>query len=121
MEPCPITARRFDHRLVQTDTIVAERGTTLSGGQKQRVGIARALAVRPAVLLMDEPLSALDAQTRDLLLDDIERLLGGTTVVWVTHNLAEAARIADRVVVLGRRPGRVRAVLAPKPQESGSR
>jgi NitT/TauT family transport system ATP-binding protein len=92
----------------------------LSGGMRQRLGIARALAVRPAVLLMDEPLSALDAQTRDLLLEEMEALIAraGATVVWVTHNLAEAARLGARgaggqIVVLSRRPGRIRAVLRP--------
>jgi NitT/TauT family transport system ATP-binding protein len=85
----------------------------LSGGMRQRVGIARALAVRPACLLMDEPLSALDAQTRDLLLDEFAALIerAGTTTVYVTHNLAEAARLGQQIVVLSRRPGRVRAVL----------
>ena len=85
----------------------------LSGGMRQRVGIARALAVRPAVLLMDEPLSALDAQTRDLLLDEFAALIArsSATAVYVTHNLAEAARLGHRIVVLSRRPGRVRAVL----------
>jgi NitT/TauT family transport system ATP-binding protein len=81
----------------------------LSGGMRQRAAIARALAVRPAMLLLDEPLSSLDAQTRELLLNDFlalwmrERL----AAIYVTHNLAEALRVADRVVVLSRRPGRV--------------
>lgn len=85
----------------------------LSGGMRQRVGIARALAVRPAVLLMDEPLSALDAQTRDLLLDEFAGLIAarGMTVVYVTHNLAEAVRLGHQVVVLSRRPGRVREIV----------
>ncbi len=85
----------------------------LSGGMRQRVGIARALAVRPACLLMDEPLSALDAQTRALLLDEFAALIerAGTTTVYVTHNLGEAVRLGHRVAVLSRRPGRVRAVL----------
>jgi NitT/TauT family transport system ATP-binding protein len=85
----------------------------LSGGMRQRVGIARALAVRPAILLMDEPLSALDSQTRELLMEDFIRLLadGAMGAVYVTHNLEEAVRLADRVVVLSRRPGRVREVV----------
>ena len=86
----------------------------LSGGMKQRVGIARALAVRPAVLLMDEPLSALDAQTRTLLLDEFAGLIdrAGTTTIYVTHNLAEAVRLGHQVAVLSRRPGRVREVVS---------
>jgi len=86
----------------------------LSGGMRQRVGIARALAVRPAVFLMDEPLSALDAQTRELLLDDILALWerDHPTILYVTHNFQEAIRIADRVCVLSRRPGRVREIIS---------
>jgi NitT/TauT family transport system ATP-binding protein len=92
------------------------RGTypkQLSGGMRQRVGIARALAVRPAILLMDEPLSALDSQTRELLMEDFVGLLadGSMGAVYVTHNLEEAIRLADRIVVLSRRPGRVREVV----------
>ena len=93
------------------------RGTypkQLSGGMRQRVGIARALAVRPAILLMDEPLSALDSQTRELLMEDFIHLLadGAMGAVYVTHNLEEAVRLADRIVVLSRRPGRVREIVA---------
>lgn len=85
----------------------------LSGGMKQRVAIARALAVRPAVMLMDEPLSALDAQTRDLLMDDLLSLWQRErfTAVYVTHNLAEAVRLGHRIVVLSRRPGRIREIV----------
>jgi NitT/TauT family transport system ATP-binding protein len=80
---------------------------------RQRVGIARALAVRPAILLMDEPLSALDSQTRELLMEDFVGLLADGTMgaVYVTHNLEEAVRLADRIVVLSRRPGRIREVV----------
>ncbi|WP_315753926.1 MULTISPECIES: ABC transporter ATP-binding protein [unclassified Bradyrhizobium] len=86
----------------------------LSGGMRQRVGIARALAVRPAILLMDEPLSALDSQTRELLMEDFVDLLADGTMgaVYVTHNLEEAVRLADRIVVLSRRPGRIRKVVS---------
>jgi len=82
----------------------------LSGGMKQRVAIARALAVNPAVMLMDEPLSALDAQTRELLLADLVSLWERQpfTAVYVTHNLAEAVRLGHRIAVLSRRPGRIR-------------
>lgn len=85
----------------------------LSGGMKQRVAIARALAVRPAVMLMDEPLSALDSQTRELLMDDLVGLWTRQpfTAVYVTHNLAEAVRLGHRIVVLSRRPGRIRAIV----------
>ena len=85
----------------------------LSGGMKQRVAIARALAVNPAVMLMDEPLSALDSQTRELLMDDLIALWTRQpfTAVYVTHNLAEAVRLGHRIVVLSRRPGRIREVV----------
>jgi NitT/TauT family transport system ATP-binding protein len=85
----------------------------LSGGMKQRVAIARALAVRPAVMLMDEPLSALDSQTRELLMDDLIALWTRQpfTSVYVTHNLHEAVRLGHRIVVLSRRPGEIREVM----------
>lgn len=85
----------------------------LSGGMKQRVAIARALAVSPAVLLMDEPLSALDSQTRELLLGDLVNLWvkENFTAVYVTHNLSEAVRLGHRVVVMSRRPGIVRELV----------
>jgi NitT/TauT family transport system ATP-binding protein len=88
----------------------------LSGGMKQRVAISRALAVKPAVMLMDEPLSALDSQTRELLMDDLIGLWTREpfTAVYVTHNLNEAVRLGHSIVVLSRRPGRIREIVDVK-------
>ncbi len=85
----------------------------LSGGMKQRVAIARALAVNPAVMLLDEPLSALDAQTRELLMEDLVALWTRQpfTGIYVTHNLAEAVRLGHRIAILSRRPGQLREVI----------
>jgi NitT/TauT family transport system ATP-binding protein len=88
----------------------------LSGGQRQRVALARALCVRPAVLLMDEPFSALDAPTREALQDELARIWESqkVTVLFVTHDIDEAVLLADRVVALGGKPGEVRATVAIK-------
>lgn len=86
-----------------------KRPHELSGGMRQRVALARALAQDRPVLLMDEPFAALDAITRDLLHDELERVWRrtGRTIVFVTHNVREAARLGQRVVLLSSRPGRV--------------
>ena len=97
--------------LVHLGGMGGRRPHELSGGMRQRVALARALAQEADVLLMDEPFGALDAMTRDLLHDELERVWKdtGRTIIFVTHNVREAARLGDRIVLLTSRPGRVAA------------
>ena len=100
-------------RLVGLEGFEQKYPHELSGGMKQRVSIARALAVDPVMLLMDEPLSALDAQTRTLLQVELVRLWEQTrkSFFYVTHNIEEAVFLAHRIVILSRRPGRIREIV----------
>src|SRR6266545_575476 len=93
----------------------------LSGGMRQRVNLARALAIDPEILLMDEPFSSLDAQTREIMQTELMRIweAGRKTVLFVTHQIDEAVFLSDRVLVFARRPGRLResvAIALPRPR-----
>ncbi|MBC7550352.1 MAG: ABC transporter ATP-binding protein [Cellulomonas sp.] len=96
--------------LVNLADAAGKRPHELSGGMRQRVALARSLAQDRKVLLMDEPFAALDAITRDLLHEELERIWRetGRTIVFVTHNVREAARLGQRVLLMSSRPGRIR-------------
>ncbi len=98
--------------MVRLAGLADKRPHELSGGMRQRVSLARAFAQEADILCMDEPFGALDAMTRDLLHDELERIWRetGVTVIFVTHDVREAVRLGDRIVLLSSRPGRVAEV-----------
>ena len=110
-------------RLVHLSRFVHAYPHQLSGGMKQRVAIARALVLQPAILLLDEPFAALDAQTRAVLQNELLEIweLARPTILFVTHNVREATGLADRVYVISSRPGRIRdvqAISVPRPRHA---
>jgi NitT/TauT family transport system ATP-binding protein len=128
--PLEIMKWRPDERSARADKMLEMVGLTefaqhypqqLSGGMQQRVGIARAFAIRPEILLMDEPFSALDEFTKEKLQQDLLRIWSKDkkTVIFVTHNIAEAVYLSDRICVLSPHPGRLSAVIdvdLPRPR-----
>ena len=97
----------------------------LSGGMQQRAGLARALAINPSLLLMDEPFGSLDAQTREMMQEELLRILDGEkkTMIFVTHSIDEAILLGDRIVMMSRRPGCIREIIPvniPRPRKIGS-
>jgi NitT/TauT family transport system ATP-binding protein len=113
--PRPERQRQVEHYIAVTGLKGFERHLPrqLSGGMQQRVAIARSLALRPRLLLMDEPFAALDAQNRTIMQEELVRLWleSRPTVIFVTHSVEEAVFLADRIVVMSRRPGRIKEVI----------
>jgi NitT/TauT family transport system ATP-binding protein len=115
--PASTIRQRVEHYLELVGLVGFERHYPyqLSGGMQQRVGLARALALNPRVLLMDEPFAALDAQTREVLQEELLRIMARPderkTMLFITHSIDEALLLGDRIAVLTARPGRVRELV----------
>jgi NitT/TauT family transport system ATP-binding protein len=115
--PAPVIKERVRHYLdlVGLTGFEQQYPYQLSGGMQQRVGLVRALAVNPSILLMDEPFAALDAQTREILQDELLQLMQRPderkTMVFITHSIDEAIVLGDRIAVMTARPGRIKEVL----------
>jgi NitT/TauT family transport system ATP-binding protein len=123
-EPRDLIAERLDHyiQLVGLTGFENHYPYQLSGGMQQRVGLARALAIHPEILLMDEPFASVDAQTREVLQEELLQLheRERKTMIFITHSIDEAIILGDRVAVMGSRPGRVKEILAvsfPRPRD----
>ncbi|MBI4354625.1 MAG: ABC transporter ATP-binding protein [Candidatus Omnitrophica bacterium] len=122
--PIKRRARALEYiRLVHLSKFIHAYPHQLSGGMKQRAAIARALALQPAILLLDEPFAALDAQTRSVLQNELMEIweLARPTILFVTHNVREATGLADRVYVISSRPGQIRdvqTIQVPRPRHA---
>ena len=109
-------------KLMGLDDFAKSYPHQLSGGMQQRAGLARALAINPSLLLMDEPFGALDAQTRELMQEELLRILESENkaMIFVTHSIDEAILLGDRIVMMSRRPGRIREIITvniPRPRK----
>ena len=130
-ENAGLSRKQIDERVGRYIELVGLRGFErhypyqLSGGMQQRAGLARALATEPDILLMDEPFGSLDAQTREILQDELLRIYEHQprTMVFITHSIEEAIALGDRILVMTARPGRVRELIAvdiPRPRTVAS-
>lgn len=122
------TAERVRHfiQLVGLQGFEKAYPRELSGGMRQRVGLARALATEPRLLLMDEPFAAVDAMTREVMQEELARIVAetGQAIIFITHSVDEAITLADRIAVVTDRPGRIREVITvdiPRPRSRDSR
>ena len=114
---------RYYIRLVGLEGFEQAYPRELSGGMRQRVGLARALAIEPRILLMDEPFAAVDLITRELMQDELSQIMSATekTVIFITHSVDEAITLGDRILVMSARPGRIKQVFSvdlPRPRSA---